>query len=296
MPTSILYCLVVLIWGSSWLAVKFQVGVVPVEISVAYRIGIAALCMFAWTAAKGWPLRFALVHHRSLALQGALIFSCNFIFFYLAAGHLTTGLIAVLFSTASALILLINGVRQRRWPQATVLLGATLGTCGIAIIFHPELAAFRFASGAGLGLLQTFAGTLCFCLGSLVTARNHRVGLPLCGSTAWAMLYGVILLTSFATLRGSPWRFEATLAYGLSLAYLALFGSVIAFAAYFALLARIEAEKAAYATVLFPVVALSLSTLYEGYRWMGSAAVGIFLIFLGNLLVLRKPGQRIGGD
>lgn len=292
MNTIALYLLVVLIWGSSWLAVKYQVGLVPVEISIAYRIGFAALCMFLWTAAKGWPLRFAASHHRFLALQGALIFSCNFIFFYLAAGHLTTGLIAVLFSTASVLIILINAALQSCWPKVTVLLGAALGSCGIGIIFHPELAAFRFASGAGLGLLQTSAGTLCFCFGSLVAARNHRAGLPLCGSTAWAMLYGVILLILFAILRGSPWSFESTFAYTASLAYLSLFGSVIAFAAYFSLLARIEAEKAAYATVLFPVVALSLSTLFEGYRWTGSATIGIVMIFIGNLLVLQKSRRQ----
>lgn len=288
MSTILLYILVVLIWGSAWLAVKFQVGTVPVEISVAYRIGIAALCMFSWAILKGWRLRFPLAHHRYLALQGATIFSCNFIFFYLAATHLTTGLIAVLFSTASALTILINAALQRRWPESKVVLGAILGVIGIAIVFHPELAAFRLDSGAGRGLVQTFAGTLCFCIGSILTSHNHRAGLPLCGTTAWAMFYGLVVLIVFAWWRGSPWIFEATLTYGASLAYLAIFGSVIAFIAYFLLLARIEAEKAAYSTVLFPVVALSLSTLFEGYRWSWSAACGILLIFLGNILVLYR--------
>ncbi len=292
--TALLYIAVVLIWGSAWLAVKFQLGVVPPEVSVAYRIGIAALCMFAWAKLRRLPLGFPPSQHRFLALQGMAIFSCNFIFFYLAAGHLTTGLIAVLFSTASAVTVIINALLMRRWPQGTVAAGAALGVIGIAVVFRPELAAFNFASGAGMGLLQTFAGTLCFCCGSVITARNHRAGLPLCGSTAWAMLYGFLFLALFATLRGSPWRFEPTLPYTLSLAYLSLFGSVAAFAAYFALLARIEAERAAYATVLFPVVALSLSTAYEGYRWTWAASLGILLIFAGNILVLKKnrPRQR----
>ncbi len=292
MTTALLYIAVVLIWGSAWLAVKFQLGVVPPEISVAYRIGIAALCMFAWAWLKGLPLGFAPAQHRYLALRGMAIFSCNFIFFYLAATHLTTGLIAVLFSTASALTVIINALLMRRWPQGAVVAGATLGVIGIAIVFRPELAAFNFASGAGMGLLQTFAGTLCFCCGSVITARNHRAGLPLCGSTAWAMLYGFLFLTLFATLRDSPWRFEWTLPYTLSLAYLSLFGSVAAFAAYFALLARIEAERAAYATVLFPVVALSLSTAFEGYRWTWAASLGILLIFAGNILVLKRNKPR----
>ena len=209
MTTALLYILVVLIWGSAWLAVKFQLGVVPPEISVAYRIGIAALCMFAWAWLKGLPLGFAPAQHRFLALQGMAIFSCNFIFFYLAATHLTTGLIAVLFSTASALTVIINALLMRRWPQGAVVAGATLGVIGIAIVFRPELAAFNFASGAGMGLL-----------------------------------------------------------------------------------ARIEAERAAYATVLFPVVALSLSTAFEGYRWTWAATLGILLIFAGNILVLKKNRAR----
>jgi drug/metabolite transporter (DMT)-like permease len=248
--------------------------------------------MFAWALYKGLPLRFALYHHRFLALQGALIFSSNFFFFYLAATHLTTGLIAVLFSTASVLTLLINSVLLRRRPATAVLSGATLGTIGIAIIFWPELHNFDLRHGSGLGLLQTFAGTLCFCLGSIVTARNHRAGLPLAGGTAWAMFYGLALLILLATLRDSPWRFEWTLAYTFSLAYLSLIGSVLAFAAYFTLLTRIEAEKAAYATVLFPVVALTLSTFFEGYQWALSGALGIILVLIGNFLVLHKKTTK----
>lgn len=292
MTTLLLYIAVVMIWGSTWLAVKFQVGEVSPEISVAYRIGIAALCMFAWALCKGLPLRFTPSQHRFLALQGGLIFSSNFFFFYLAATHLTTGLIAVLFSTASALTLLINAMLLRRRPAAAVLSGATLGVIGIAIIFWPELHNFDVRHGSGLGLLQTFAGTLCFCFGSIVTARNHRSGLPLVGGTAWAMLYGLALLILFATLRGSPWRFEWTFAYTFSLAYLSLIGSVLAFAAYFTLLTRIEAEKAAYATVLFPVVALSLSTFFEGYHWALSGALGIILVLIGNVLVLLRKRPR----
>jgi drug/metabolite transporter (DMT)-like permease len=295
MITILLYIAVVLIWGSTWLAVKFQIGVVPAEVSVAYRIGIAAAFMFLWALTGRLPLRFKAHEHLFMMLQGALIFSTNFFLFYLAAAYLTTGLIAVIFSTASAMTILLNAIVLRRKPALRVLLGGTLGVIGITIIFWPELAGFSFLSGAGFGLMLTFGGTLCFSLGSIVSARNRAAGLPVCGNTAWAMFYGVVILSFFAYSRGSRFNFDLALPYVASLAYLAIFGSVIAFAAYFALLGRIAAERAAYATVLFPVVALTLSTFFENYHWTAGTVAGVFIILTGNILVLRKPQSTADG-
>ena len=292
MSTVLLYLAVVLIWGSTWIAVKFQIGVVPAEVSVAYRIGVAAAFMFAWTGAKRLPLRFSRRDHLFMMLQGALIFSTNFFLFYLAAAHITTGLMAVIFSTASAMTLLLNALIHQRKPAMRVLAGALLGFAGISVIFSPELVQFDFHTGAGLGLLLSLAGTLCFSLGSIVSARNRTAGLSVCGNTAWAMFYGVVLLAVFAAARGKQIAFDPAFAYVASLAYLALVGSVVAFAAYFALLGRIEAERAAYATVLFPVVALTLSTFFENYHWSWTAVAGVLLTLAGNILVLRQPKKR----
>lgn len=289
MTTVLLYFAVVLIWGSTWLAVKFQIGVVPAEVSVAYRIGVAAVFMFGWALVRGLPLRFDMRGHLFMMLQGALIFSTNFFLFYLAAGHLTTGLIAVVFSTASAMTLLINALLRRRRPAPRIMAGALLGIAGISFIFRPELARFSFQSGAGLGLMLSVAGTMCFSLGSIVSARNRAAGLPVCGNTAWAMFYGVILLCAFALVRGKQFTFDPGGAYVLSLAYLSVVGSVVAFGAYFALLGRIEPERAAYATVLFPVVALTLSTFFESYHWTAAAVGGVILTLAGNTLVLKQP-------
>jgi len=289
MTTVLLFVGVVFIWGSTWLAVKFQVGNVPPEASVAYRMGIAAIFMFGWVLVRRLPLKFSLHAHLYMVLQGALIFSTNFFLFYHAAAYMTTGLIAVVFSTASAMTLLVNAILMRRSPSVRVLLGAALGVLGISIVFWPELARFSLASSAGLGVILSFGGTLCFSLGSIVSARNRKAGLSVSGNTAWAMLYGTALLICFLFFSGKHFVFDARAAYVVSLMYLSIIGSVVAFAAYFALLGRIDAERAAYATVLFPIVALTLSTFFEDYHWTGIAVTGVLLTLTGNVLVLKQP-------
>lgn len=292
MTNFLLYAAVVLIWGSSWIMIPHQVGVVPVGASVAYRLVIAALLFFGWAAVKRQPLRFSFQDHLFMALQGALIFSTNFFLLYMATDHLATGMISVVFSTASAMILLFNAVKLRKLPAMRMVTGVGLGICGISIIFWPAVSSFNFSSGAGLGMLLAIGGTTSFSLGSLVAARNQAAGLSTHGSTAWGMLYGVALLSIFLTCNGDYFAFDPSWPYVASLLYLALVGSVAGFASYFTLLRRIKPERAAYVTVLFPVVALILSTLFESYQWTGAACLGVVLTLSGNVFVLKQPRQK----
>jgi drug/metabolite transporter (DMT)-like permease len=292
----LLFITVVLIWGSTWLAVKFQLGVVAPEASIAYRIGSAAVLMFLWALWRRQSLRFAGRDHLFLLLQGALIFSINFFMFYRATGYLTTGLIALINSTASALTILVTCLLQRRPPSGRVLLGAAFGISGIAVIFWPQLAGLNWSSEVGRGILFSCGGTVCFSLGSIVGARNRTAGYPLQSNMGWAMFYGTLLLSAVVLISGRKFSFDPGFAYVSSLLYLSIIGSVVAFAAYFALLGRIEAERATYVSVLFPIVALSLSTLFEGYHWTWPAVVGVGLTLMGNVLVLRKArptAQRV---
>ena len=269
--------------------VKFQLGVVSPAASVLYRIAIASLLMFGWAAIRRLPLRFSIHEHLFMALQGALIFSTNFYLFYLATAYLTTGLISVVFSTASALTLLFSALVKWRLPPPQVILGVALGMLGISVIFWPEVKGIASHSGAGFGLLLSIGGTLSFSLGSIVAVRNQKAGLPIQTSTAWAMLYGVILLSIYAIGGGKSFKFDPQLPYVASLLYLSIISSVFAFVSYFTLLGRISAERATYATVLFPIVALSISTLFEGYHWTVVAVAGVVLTLAGNVFVLMQP-------
>ena len=273
--------------------IKFQLGVVSPEASVFYRMGFAAVLMFGWAAVRRLPLRFSLHDHLFMALQGFLIFSTNFYLFYLATAYLTTGLISVVFSTASAQTLLFIALLQRRSPPPRVLLGAILGIFGISVIFWPELKGLGTHPGAGLGLLMSIGGTACFSLGSIVSARNRAAGLSMRISTAFGMVYGAIFLFVFAAVNGVSFNFDPRLPYVGSMLYLTVIASVLGFALYFTLLERIHAERATYATVLFPIVALTISTLFEGYHWTAVAFFGVLMTLTGNVFVLTRPQPAV---
>jgi len=289
MANLVLYLVVVLVWGSSWIMIKFQIGVVPAEASIIYRFAIASVLMFAWALFHRLPLRFSLRDHVFIAAQGALIFCINYFLFYHAAAYLTTGLIAVVMSTASIMTMLFTSVLSHRAPAMRALAGAVCGALGIGIIFWPELAGFVSGETSAVGLFLCIGATASFSAGGMIAARNHSTGLSVRGSTAWAMAYGVALMAAFALIQGTDFTFDPRPRYVASLAYLAVMGSMVAFACYFALLARVGAERSSYATVLFPVVALTFSTMFEGYQWAPSAVFGVALTLAGNVLVLFRP-------
>ena len=139
-----------------------------------------------------------------------------------------------------------------------------------------------------VGLLLGLGGTLSASMGNIVAARNQQARLPVVQTNAFGMGYGAILMYATGLIAGVPFRFEATPTYIASLVYLALFGSAIAFGAYLTLIGRIGADRAAYSSLLFPIVALGLSTLFEGYQWSALSLFGVFLVLAGNFLVLTR--------
>jgi len=285
--SAFLYIVTILIWGTSWIMFELQTGEVAAEVSTAYRFGAAAILMFAWAGVGKHLLRFNPGEHAFLALQGALMFSLNIFFFYVAALYLPSGLNAVVFSMSSIIIMFLTWAVHGSAPGVSALMGGFIGVGGVAVIFWPAVARFDFSSGTGLGLFLAVLGTLSFSFSMLVGERNQKKGLAGVGGLAWAMLYGTLLMVVIALVRGNPFIFETRLSYVGSLAFLVLISTVIAFAVYFALLKRIGAAKAAYATVLFPVVALINSTLFESYEWTVPVLIGVALTIAGNFLVLR---------
>lgn len=223
-----------------------------------------------------------------MALQGAALFSLNYLLFYAAAAHLTSGLMAVAFSTITVMNI-ANGALFFGTPvERRVLLAAVAGMTGLALVFWPELALFG-PSGA-LGLVLSLLATYLASLGNMLAVRHQRAGVPVVAGNAWGMTYGALIAFAIALGGGAPLAFDGSAGYAVSLLYLALGASVMGFGCYLTLLRRIGAARAAYATVLFPLVALALSTAFEGYRWTAVAAAGVLLVLFGNLLVLaRKP-------
>lgn len=286
-----LYAATVLIWGSTWLAIKHQLGVVAPTASIAYRFALAAVLLVVWARVRGLPLAFPLRVHGRFALMGAFMFSTNFVCFYMAENHLTTGLVAIIFALSLPLNMLFAKVFFRRPVTPKVLVGGTTGLAGIIIVFWPELVRFNLNNATGRAIALSLAGTLLFCFGNVVSGKAQALGLPVVQSTAYAMAYGAALMSLCVLVFASGFKFDTSTSYTGSLIYLAVFGSVIGFGAYLTLLGRIGGERAAYATVLFPIVALLLSTMFESFTWTWRDVIGVALILVGNAVVLIDPAM-----
>ncbi len=285
--TTALFATSSVIWGSTWLAITMQLGVVSPEVSVAYRFALAAVLLAVWCRAAGRSLRFPRGAHAGLAAQGVLMFGLNYVAIYEAERHVASGLVAVLFST----IVFMNMIASRYLfgTPLTVrgLVGAALGVGGVALLFLPELVAARAGGDAALGIAFALGSALLSSLGNMAAVRSQKAGIPVMTGTAWGMAYGAAAAGLCATVRGTPWTFDPHPAYVGSLVYLALLGSIVAFGAYLTLVQRIGAGPASYTGVATPVIAMLLSTLFEGYRWSWVAGTGVLLAVAGNVLVLR---------
>ena len=291
MSTVSLFTLCTAIWGSTWLAITWQLGVVPPTVSVAWRFALAGVLLGAWCAATGRSLRFPPAEHARLAAWGAMNFGLNYVFVYLAETHVSSGLVAVVFSTI--VIMSPIGMRVFFGQPLSARLGvaAGLGVGGVALLFLPELGRIREGGAIAAGIGYALAATALATGGNLVAVRNHRAGLPLFPATAWGMLYGALIAAAVAAVLGDAWTFDARASYVLSLLYLAVFGSVVAFGAYLTLLGRIGAGPSSYVGVSTPVVAMLLTTLFEGYVWTATAVLGVALAVAGNVMALH-PRRR----
>jgi drug/metabolite transporter (DMT)-like permease len=254
-----LYAVTVLIWGSTWFAITLQLDVVDPIWSVAYRFALAAVVLVAFCLATGRRLRFAWRDHTFIALQGALLFSINYVLFYFAIGRVTSGLVAVIFSTI-VFMNIVNSVWLFRAPvRPRVATAAALGLAGIALVFWPELSTLQLSGAAFTGLALSVFATWVASLGNMAAVATQRRGLPIIEVNALGMAYGAALTALVALWSGAEPRIEWSLPYLGSLMYLAVFGSVIAFGCYLRLLRSIGADRAAYASGLCPGGALAVS-------------------------------------
>jgi len=287
MENLFLYVITVLIWGSTWLVITFQLGVVPPELSVAYRFFLASLILFAYSKLRGLKLLFSRQEQFFIALQGLFLFSLNYVMVYFAELYVTSGLVSVLFSAVIVFNVFFGFLLLRNPVRGSVLLGSLVGILGLVLIFWPELAGLDLVGGRVLGLILGLVSAVLASLGNIVSARNQRAGLPVIQTNAYGMLYGSIFTMIFVLARGVEFSFDVSATYIGSLLYLAIFGSVIAFGSYLTLLGRIGADRAAYVTVMFPLVALVLSAIFEGLQLNVLQFVGVGLILLGNVIVVR---------
>ncbi len=289
MMNALLYCLVVVIWGTTWIAIYLQQGPVAAPVSIFWRFAVATTLMMIIMLARGKLRSLSLRDHLFCLLQGSCVFCFNFWCFYTAAAWINTGLESVIFSMA----VLFNAVNSffffGQKPPLRFYCAAALGLTGIVTLFWHDLMSSGFSGSLLLGIGLSALGTYGFSLGNMISLRHQKKGLEVMTTNSWAMLYGTLLIATIALVRGDNFTPQWTFSYLGALLYLAVFGSVIAFGAYFTLVGRIGPSNAAYSTLLFPLVALSFSTVYEGYSWQINAVAGLVLILVGNLVMFARP-------
>jgi drug/metabolite transporter (DMT)-like permease len=286
-----LYALTVLIWGSTWIGIKFQLGAVDPMASIGHRFALSALLIALFLVATRQSLVIAARHHRFLLLQGLCLFCANYYFVYYAELVLASGLVAVVFAGIMMANVLNGAIFLGSAVQPGVVAGGLIGLGGMAVVFWPELRGQSLEDEAVVAVLYCLLGTLLASFGNIIAARNKLRDVPLLAGNTWAMGYGAVAMYGAALALGVPIEVEWTQAYILSLLYLVVFGSIIAFWAYLTLIGNIGADRAGYANLLFPVVALAISTLLEDYQWTATAGIGLGIVVLGNWLVMRAQGR-----
>jgi len=227
------------------------------------------------------------VQHGWFVLLGLFLFCLNYILAYRAQIYITSALTAIAFSAVVWMNILnariFFGVRSGRG----VLFGSLLGVAGIVTLFAPQIGELTLTDSVLFGSILAVTGALVASFGNMLSQGAQKRSLPVVQSNAWGMLYGGVVTGLIALAQGQAFTFDWSAGYVISLAYLAIFGSIIAFGAYLTLLGRIGAHKAGYSMVLFPVVALILSMLFEGLKLTTSIAIGTLLVLAGNLFVLK---------
>lgn len=298
MATFWLFMICLAAWGPSWYAITFQIAEVSPEVSVGIRFLLAGVlfAIFCWL--RGDSL--ALTRRQFLRVAGValLLFSTNYIIIYHATHHLSSGLVSVIHSTLPIANMVNAWLLLREKTSAQTWCAAAIGLVGIALVFHQEWQVFvtlegKMLLGIGLSFLATFVASL----GNIAAMQNQRYGVEIKPATAIGMMIGGATTLAFAAATGHEIRLPLTLPFLGSLLFLAVMSSIVAFFVYFKLLERIGAGRSAYVALVYPMIAIYISTVFENYEVDAIAIGGFALIMVGNGLILmqkdRKPAPAV---
>jgi drug/metabolite transporter (DMT)-like permease len=292
MNNTALFILISLIWGSTFYAITFQLGEVAKEWSLFYRFLIATILLFLFAHFTKRRLKFELDDHKIFIGLGIFIFSLNYYLTYWGTEYLTSGLVAVVFSSITLMNILNAAWILKRPFEPLVLAASLVGMFGVLLLFLPEIERFNLKDesvfGLGIMLIAVYSASL----GNTIAATKKAKALPVIPTNAWGMFYGTVFLAAFAIFTGKPIGFEVTFSYIASLSYLAVIGTVVAFTSYLVLIDNIGPERAGFFSIVTPVVALTLSTLFENYHWTTEGIVGMVLALSGNYFVLKKKQEN----
>lgn len=287
------FAICTLIWGSTWFVIVSQLAYVPAAWSIAYRFGIAGVAMFAVAASMRARIALPASGHALAIIVGITQFTLNYVFVYAAEEHIASGLVALV----SALLIVPNALFARIFLGQAVsrrfLLGSGVAMVGIALLFAHEMGQSRDDLHRVLtGVALSLAGVLAASTANVLQATRRAKSLPPPSLLAWGMVYGTAIDIAYAWLTVGPPAFSTAPIYVAGLLYLAIVGSAVAFSLYFGLIRQIGPARSGYIGVLIPVIAMGLSTVFEGYRWTATAAAGATLTIAGLAVAMRARNPR----
>ena len=293
-----LFAICVVVWGTTWHAITYQLFDFSAEAGVAIRFALAGLAVLALCRWRGVPLACSLADHGTLAVQGVFLYGVSYVCVYHAERFVPSGLVAVGYSASPLLsgigaALLFGAALGRRF-----VVGGVLGVCGVVVIFWTEITRASGSDRAALGALFTVASVLLSAVGSLAASRNRRRGIALLPAMGFGMLYGSIAAAIVALAVGRSIVVPSAPSWWLSLAYLAFAGSVLTFACFLTLQDRVGVGAAGTVGVMTPLLALVVSIALEGFRPDVLTAAGAALAVAGNALMLipaRSGRRRVPG-
>ena len=286
--TIFLFIATLLCWGPTWYIIKFQLGTVDPMVSVFYRFFLASVIILLFCIYKKINLRFSIKEHFFIAVLGIFLFNINYVIFYLSTQYLISGFVALCFSSILFMNVINNIIFHRSSPNIVTLIGGTIGTLGLIIIFYDEIISFEFSSGTSYGIFLGIIATYFASLGNLISAHTSKIKLEVIPVTGLGMFYGSISLVIYLILIGNSFSFEVSHQYIFSLIYLSIFGSVFGFSLYLTLIKKLGSNDAAYVAIIMPLMALVVSTFFEGLVWDLSLVLGAIMIVLGNIIILKR--------
>lgn len=274
-------------WGTTWYAITLQFGVVDPVVSVAWRFALASALLFGWCVWRREPVRLDRPQQAAALGVGVFVIAIDYALTYWAEQRVVSGVVAVLFAALAFFNLIAFRLAFGQRAPRAAWLAATLGIAGVALLSWSEIAASRLDTRAAVGLAMTFGAVACAAVGNIFARRGEEAGAPLAAMMAWAMAYGSVLLVVFALVTGRALAFEPTPRYVFSLLYLACVGSVLAFLLYYGLARRRGYTVSSYILALTPIIAMAMSSLFEGKRWGLAGLAGAALALTGQWLLLR---------
>jgi drug/metabolite transporter (DMT)-like permease len=291
--TAALFIITVLIWGTTFYAITLQLGEIHPIQSVFYRFALAMVVMWTITLVRKFNVRFSFKIHVLFFFLGLLMFSMNYVVVYFGTSQLVSGLVSIIFSLIIPLNIVFYWVFFNNRPTSGLIIGSMLGLGGIIALFFEDIFGVNVSQSVILGSSLTLLSAFMVSSGNIVAQMLNMRSINVFSCNTWGMTYGSTFLFIAVLITGEPWHFSFKPKYIYSLLYLSLTGTVIAFWTYLTLLQRIGAPRAAYVSVVFPLVALFVSTMYEDLHWSIYKILGVLLILSGNFFIVQKRALGI---